>query len=126
MRANQNSLSELGIYPEIDPTSLFYLGHDRTAITELSAFGTGLGIAAETQSGASKTTCEIDNKNRIEEKVISSQAFHRTPGGRVREITAEEQFEPRILESFVPATQELYRHLPGTIHTKMDNTNSMI
>jgi hypothetical protein len=126
MGANQNSLLELGLYPEIDPKSLFYLGHDRTAITELSAFGTGLGIAAKTRSGASKITCEIDNKNRIEEQFISSQSFHQTPGGRVREITAKEQFKPRILESFVPTTQELYRHLPGTIHTKMDNTNSMI
>jgi hypothetical protein len=50
---------------------------------------------------------------------MSSQAFHQTPGGRVREITVGERFEPRILESFEPATQELYRDLPATIHTRV-------
>jgi hypothetical protein len=39
---------------------------------------------------------------------MSSQAFHRTPGGRVQEITAGVRFEPRILQSFDPVTQELY------------------
>jgi hypothetical protein len=38
--------------------------------------------------------------------------------GTFRKITAGEQFEPRILETFDPVTQELYRHLPTTIHTK--------
>jgi archaellum component FlaC len=33
----------------------------------LSALENGLGTIAETQIGASKTTCEIDDKNRIEE-----------------------------------------------------------
>jgi hypothetical protein len=60
----------------------------------------------ETRNDAGKTMCEIDDKNWIEERFISSQAYHRTPGGRVREITAGEQFEPRILKSFDPATQE--------------------
>jgi hypothetical protein len=46
-----------------------------------------------------------------------SQSFHRTPGGRVREITAREQFKLRALESFDPATQESYRGSPATIHT---------
>jgi hypothetical protein len=50
---------------------------------------------------------------------MSSQSFHRTLGGRVREITAEERFEPRILESFYPVTQELYRLLPATIHNNL-------
>jgi hypothetical protein len=60
---------------------------------------------------------EIDDKNQIEEQFISSQAFHRTPGGHIQEITAGEQFEPRILESFDPATQELYRlHLQELSH----------
>jgi hypothetical protein len=48
----------------------------------------------ETQNGASKTTTEIDDKNQIEEQFISSQVFQRTPGGRVQETTAGEQFEP--------------------------------
>jgi hypothetical protein len=47
---------------------------------QLSALRTGLGTAAETRNGASKTTCEIDDKNRIEEQFIYSQIFHRTPG----------------------------------------------
>jgi hypothetical protein len=32
-------------------------------------------------------TCEIDNKNRVKKQYISLQAFHRTAGGRVQEIT---------------------------------------
>jgi hypothetical protein len=48
---------------------------------------------------------------------MSSQTFHRTPGGGVSEITTGERFEPRILESFDPVTQELYQHLPTMIHT---------
>jgi hypothetical protein len=78
-----------------------------------------LGTAAETRIGASKTTCKIDDKNRIEEQFISSHAFHRTSGGRVQEITAGKRFEPRILESFDPVTQELYQHLPATIHKEI-------
>jgi hypothetical protein len=60
---------------------------------------------------------EIDDKNRIEEQFISSQAFHRTPGGRAREITTGERFEPRILKSFTPVTQEIYWFLPAMMHT---------
>jgi hypothetical protein len=44
---------------------------------------------------------------------MSSQAFHRTPGGHVRETTAGEQFEPRILKSFDSTTQEQYRLPPA-------------
>jgi hypothetical protein len=73
---------------------LFQLNQDHTAIAKLSAFGTGSGITAKTRNSASKTTCEIDHKNRIEEQFISSQVFHQTPGGRVREITVGERFEP--------------------------------
>jgi hypothetical protein len=76
------------------------------AIAKLSAFGTGLGTAAETRNNASKITCEIGGKNQIEEQIISSQAFHQTSGGCVREITVGERFEPRVLESFDPVTQE--------------------
>jgi hypothetical protein len=49
---------------------------------------------------------------------MSSQTFHRIIGGRVPEITAGERFEPRILESFDPVTQELYQLLPATISTQ--------
>jgi hypothetical protein len=67
----------------------------------------------ETRNGASKTTREIDDKNRFEKQFISSQAFHRTPGRRVRETTAGERFEPRILESLDPVTQESNRLQPA-------------
>jgi hypothetical protein len=46
------------------------------------------------------------DKNRLEKQFISSQAFHRTLGGRVRETTVGERFEPQILESLGPVTQE--------------------
>jgi hypothetical protein len=71
-----------------------------------------LGIAALTQIDATKTMCAIDDKNQIEEQFISSQTFHRTPGGHIRKITVGERFEPRILESFDLATQELYQPPP--------------
>jgi hypothetical protein len=74
----------------------------------------------ETRNDASKTSCEIDNRNQLEKRFISSQAFHRTPGGRVRKTTTGEKFKPIILESFDPATQELYRHLPTIIHTRIE------
>jgi hypothetical protein len=38
---------------------------------KLSALKTGLGITAETRNGASKTTCEMDDKNQIEKQFIS-------------------------------------------------------
>jgi hypothetical protein len=76
MGANQISSMELGLYPKIDPTPLSSNGQDRIAIEKLSALRTGLGTAAETHSSASESTCKIDDKNRIEEQFISSQAFH--------------------------------------------------
>jgi hypothetical protein len=82
----------------------------------LMALETGLGTTAKTQNGASKTMSEIDEKNRIEKQLMSSQAFHRTAGGRVREIIMEERFETRKLESFDPVTHELYRPIPTIIH----------
>jgi hypothetical protein len=75
-------------------------------------------------NSASKTTCEIDDKNRIEDHFISSQTFLRTPGGRVWKITVGEQFEPWILESFDPVTQELNRDLI-TIILKQHEWKSM-
>jgi hypothetical protein len=60
---------------------------------ELSTLETGSGTATDTRNSASKTTCKIDDKNRVEEQNMSSQVFHRTSGGRDREITAEEQFK---------------------------------
>jgi hypothetical protein len=69
---------------------------------------------------------KIDDKNWIKEQIISSQAFHRTPGERVREITAGERFEPRILKSFNPVTQELYRHHPATVHSQHEQFETSI
>jgi hypothetical protein len=71
-------------------TPLFQLGQDRLAIDKLSAFRTGLVTATKARKGASKTTREINDKNRLKKQFISFQAFHRTPGGRVRETTAGE------------------------------------
>jgi hypothetical protein len=51
------------------------------------------------RKGANKTTREIDDKNLTQKQFISSQAFHRTLGGRVRETTAGERFRPQILET---------------------------
>jgi hypothetical protein len=79
---------------------LFQLGQDCLAIDELSALETGLETAAETRVDADKTTCEINDKNQTKEHFISSQTFHRIPDGRIQEISAEERFEPKTLESF--------------------------
>jgi hypothetical protein len=73
---------------------------------KLSARGTELRTAAETQNGADKNPCETDNKNQIKTQFISSQPFHRTPGGCIQKITARKQFKPRILESFDPVIQK--------------------
>jgi hypothetical protein len=62
-------------------------------IGKLSALRTGLGTTAETRNGARKTSCEIDDRNQLEKQFISSQVFHRTPGGRDQKTTAEERFE---------------------------------
>jgi hypothetical protein len=94
MRANENSSTERDLYPKSNPTPLFKLGQDRTAIAQLSALGTGSGIASEIQNGTSKTTSEIDDKNRLKEQFISSHTFHRTSGGRVQKITVKKQFKP--------------------------------
>jgi hypothetical protein len=91
---------------------------------KVSALGTGLGTIAETRNDASKTSSEIDDRNQTEKQFISSQAFHRTPGGRVQKITAGVQFKPRILESFDPATQEQYRFHPASNpHTQSETSN---
>jgi hypothetical protein len=78
-------------------------------IGNLSALRAGLGTAVETKNGANKTTSEIDDKNRIEEKFISSRSFHQTTGERVQETTTGEQFKPRNIKSFDPTTKKLYR-----------------
>jgi hypothetical protein len=51
---------------------------------------------------------EYGAQKRIKRQLKSSQLFHRIFGGRIREITTEERFVPRTLESFDPVTQELY------------------
>jgi hypothetical protein len=55
---------------------------------------------------------------------MSSHAFHRTPGGHIRQTTAGKRFEPQNLESFDSVTQELYRLLPATIHTQPETKKS--
>jgi hypothetical protein len=70
------------------------------------ALETGLGTAIETRNGASKTTSKIDDKNQIEEQFISSYAFHRTTGGRVRETPVGEHLELENLELFDAVAQD--------------------
>jgi hypothetical protein len=72
----------------------------------------------ETQDGTGKDPSEANDENQIEKQFISSHAFHRTPGGRIWEITVGEWFEPRIIESFDPVTQELYLESPTSIQTQ--------
>jgi hypothetical protein len=85
MRVNQNSSRKVGLYSELDP--------DHLAMGKLSAHGTRLGTTAETRNSISRNTCKTDDKNQIKTQFVSSQSFHRTPGGRVQEIIAEERFE---------------------------------
>jgi hypothetical protein len=65
-----------------------------------------LGTVTEIRNGACKTTSEIDDRNQLKIRFISSQAFHRTSGGCVQEITTREQFESQNLKLFDPAAQE--------------------
>jgi hypothetical protein len=51
---------------------------------EVIALKIGLGTTAKTQIDTSKNTYEIDDKNRIKEYFIFSQALHQTPCGRVQ------------------------------------------
>jgi molybdenum-dependent DNA-binding transcriptional regulator ModE len=57
---------------------------------------------------------------RLEKQFISFQAFHRTPGGRVRETTVGERLGPRILETFDPVAQEIYRLLSAMNHKQQE------
>jgi hypothetical protein len=84
-----------------------------------------LGTAAETRNSASKTTSEIDDENRIEKQFMSSQAFHRTPGTRIRETTVGEQFESRNLELFDPVDQE-YDRVPAPINISKHKNNQAL
>jgi hypothetical protein len=78
MRANQNFSPEFGLCPKINPKSL-----------------------SSNSVSANKTTREIDDKNSTQKRFISSPVFHRTPGVRVREITAGVKIELGNLESLV-------------------------
>jgi hypothetical protein len=74
----------------------------------------------ETRNGASKTTCEIDDKNQIEEQFISSQSFHRAPGGRIQKTTTGEQLKLENLDLFDPVAQDKTNFLPATIHKQRE------
>jgi hypothetical protein len=73
------------------------------------ALGTGLGTAAETWIDAGKNTCERDDKTQTKNQFMSSQAFHRTPCGRVQETTVWEWLELGNLEFFDPVAREYDR-----------------
>jgi hypothetical protein len=64
---------------------------------------------------------KTDNKNKIKNRFISSQTFHRTSDGRVQKITTGEQLELENLESFDPVTQELCREYLQKKHSQRSN-----
>jgi hypothetical protein len=80
----------------------------------------------KTRDGTGKDLSETDDKTQIEDRFISSQAFHRTPGGRVREITAGVQFGQGNLESFDPVTQEQNRLSLASIQHKINQHMTQI
>jgi hypothetical protein len=48
---------------------------DHIAIAKLPAFETGLGTAGETQTSATKTTCEIDDKKQLKNSLYPHRHF---------------------------------------------------
>jgi hypothetical protein len=119
MGANQNSSRELGLYPEINPTPLSFN----------SAIPHGYRKAIRAQNRVRNRNENINRcwqeyvrdrrQNRVKRQLKSSQSFHRTPHGRELENTMWTQFKLVKLESFSPATQELYNLLPATIYTQL-------
>jgi hypothetical protein len=51
----------------------------------------------KTRDSTGKNLSETDDENQIEKRFISSQSFHRTAGGHVRETTMGERLKQRIL-----------------------------
>jgi hypothetical protein len=70
--------------------ALFYPDQDGLAIDKLFAFGTGLGIVTTRGEVLLRPHKRLTTKTRLREQFISSQAFHRTLGERVRETAAGE------------------------------------
>jgi hypothetical protein len=66
-----------------------------------------------------------DRREKSSQKqFISSQVFHRTPGGRVQKTTAGERFRPQILETFDPVAQYHTRDPPcNDSHTAQMKSN---
>jgi hypothetical protein len=116
MGANQNSSRDLGLYPEIDQP---HLSSNSAKIAHLlhsyrpSEPGQESQQKHETMPARirAKSTTKLGSKNRLR------------PLRHFTEQLVGERFEPRILESFDPVTQELYRHLPATIHTEIHPKN---
>jgi hypothetical protein len=76
----------------------------------------------EIQDDTGKDSSETDDKNKIQKRFISSQTFHRTPGGRVREITVEVQFHrhspshwPICLQLASDVTSAIVPHAPPAV-----------
>jgi hypothetical protein len=66
-----------------------------------------------------RTHARLTTKNWTKTQFMSSQSFHRTPYGRVREIIVQAQLELENPKLFDPIAQELYRLLPAIIHTQL-------
>jgi hypothetical protein len=65
----------LAYIPKSTRHPLFHPDQYPLAIDKLSSFGTGQGITAETRNGASKITCEIDDKNRLKNSLYPHRHF---------------------------------------------------
>jgi hypothetical protein len=68
-----------------------------------------LETATETQNGASKAMCEIDDKNRLKNSLYPHRYFMEHLVDVFEKSSRRERFETRVNESFDPVTQEQYR-----------------
>jgi hypothetical protein len=67
--------------------------------------------------------CEINDKNQLKKQFTSSRAFHRTPGGCVREITTGERLGLENLKLFDPGAQEIHRITPASNQQELKSMN---
>jgi hypothetical protein len=84
---------------------------------KLSAFGTGLGTVAKTRNGASKTTREIDDKNRLKNSLSPLRHFTEhlvSVFGKLPRKNDLDHESPRLLIRWLKGTTGIQ---PATTHT---------